>query len=265
MIPQLWRRILGLITLVACIFSVTPVVVTVAESFTSSDYIVFPPPGLSIKWYVEFLKRPEFVNSVVISTTIAVAACVLATTLGTASAIALTRYDFVGRKAFQSFFMAPMSLPGIIFGLALLQSLTHYGIPRNIVTVTIAHVIITVPFAIRFVTVALVGIDPNVERAGQSLGASPIRTFWNVTFPLIRPGVVASLVFTFILSFDEVAATLFVSSPEATTLPVRIFAYIDQNYDPLVTSVSSLLVLVAICALALIERNIGVGRLFGLR
>jgi putative spermidine/putrescine transport system permease protein len=101
--------------------------------------------------------------------------------------------------------------------------------------------------------------------AAQSLGASRWRTFRYVTLPLIRPGMVAGLVFAFILSFDEVAASLFVSSPSAMTLPVRIFVYIDQNYDPLVTSVSSLLVFAALIALFIIERTLGVGRLFGLR
>ena len=91
----------------------------------------------------------------------------------------------------------------------------------------------------------MIGVNRNVEMAAQSLGASRWRTFRYVTLPLIRPGMVASLVFAFILSFDEVAASLFVSSPSAMTLPVRIFVYIDQNYDPLVTSVSSLLVFAA--------------------
>lgn len=248
-----------------CVFSVAPVLVIVIESFTSTDYVVFPPPGFSLKWYGEFLKRPEFVDSVIVSTVVAVCASLAATVLGTGAAIVLVRHDFFGRKLLQQLFVAPLSLPGLIFGLALLQFLARYGIPRNLVTMTLAHIIITMPFAIRFITVALVGVDRNIEMAAQSLGAGGWRTFRYVTLPLIRPGMVASLVFAFILSFDEVAASLFVSSPSAMTLPVRIFVYIDQNYDPLVTSVSSLLVFAALIALVILERTIGVGRLFGLR
>lgn len=259
------RRLLGVFALFVCVFSIAPVLVIVIESFTSTDYVVFPPPGLSIKWYVEFAKRPEFVDSVVVSTVVAIFASIFATALGTMAALALVRHKFPGAKLLQSLFLAPLSLPGLIFGLALLQFLARYGIPRNVVTMTLAHIIITMPFAIRFVTVALVGVDRNVELAAASLGANRLRTFWYVIFPLIRPGVVASIVFAFILSFDEVAASLFVSSPSAMTLPVRIFVYIDQNYDPLVTSVSSLLVFAAVLALVIIERTIGVGRLFGLR
>lgn len=265
MIAPAIRRVLAIVTLVACLFSVAPVLVIVVESFTATDYVVFPPPDLSFKWYGEFLKRAEFVDSFVVSAIVALATSIAATAFGTAASLALNRYNFLGRGLLQQLFMSPFSLPGLIFGLALLQFLTRYGMPRNIVTITLAHVVITLPFAIRFVTVALVGIDRNVELSAQSLGASRWRTFRHITLPLIRPGLAASLVFAFIVSFDEVAASLFLSSPSATTLPVRIFTYIDQNYDPLVTAVSSLLVFGALFAIAILERTFGVGRVFGLR
>lgn len=259
------RRWLGLFAFAVCIFSVAPVAVIVLESFTATDYIVFPPPGLSFKWYVEFAKRSDFVDSAWVSAVVALASCLLATVLGTMAALAIERHRFPGRAALRALFMSPLSLPGLIFGLALLQFLAGNGLPRNTLALVLTHAVITMPFAIRFVTVSLLGIDPNVEKAARSLGADEWRTFWRVTFPLIRPGIVASLVFAFILSFDEVAASLFVSSPVSMTLPVRIFVYIDQNYDPLVTSVSSLLVFAAVIALFVIEKTVGMGRLFGLK
>ncbi len=265
MISTLSRRLLAAFTLLACLFSVAPVLVIVIESLTVTDYIVFPPPSLGFKWYAELAKRPEFIESTVISVVVAVCASLAATVLGTMVAIALVRHRFAGSRMLQTLFLSPLSLPGLIFGLALLQFLARTGLPRNVVTMTLAHIIITMPFAIRFVTVALLALDRNLELAAQSLGASRLATFRHVTLPLIRPGMVASLVFAFIISFDEVAASLFVASASAMTLPVRIYTYIDQNYDPLVTAVSSLMVLAAVAALVLIERSIGVGRLFGLK
>lgn len=259
------HRLLGVFTWLVCLFAVAPVLIVVLESFTSTDYIVFPPPGLSVKWYLEIAKRPEFVESAFISLGVAFATSVVGTLLGTSVALVLARRSFPGRGLFQALFLAPLTLPGIIFGLALLQFLAAYGLPRNIVTMTVAHIIITMPFAIRFVSVAILGVDGNVELAAQSLGASRLRTFRHVTLPLIRPGIIASLMFSFVLSFDEVAASLFVSSPNATTLPVRIYVYIDQNYDPLITSVSSLLVFAAVLAMVVIERTVGMGRMFGMR
>lgn len=259
------RRALGAFTFLVCAFSVMPVLVIVLESFTATDYVVFPPQGLSLKWYAEFLKRPEFINSALVSLTVALSTCAIATVLGTTIAIALVRYEFPGSRLLQVVFMAPLSLPGIILGLGLLQLFARYGVPRTAVGMTFAHVIITTPFAIRFVSVALLGVEREVERAARSLGADRWRTFRYVTLPLIRPGMIASMMFAFILSFDEVAASLFIASPSATTLPVRIFVYIEQNYDPLITSVSSLLVFAAAIVLLVIERTIGMGRLFGIQ
>jgi putative spermidine/putrescine transport system permease protein len=134
----------------------------------------FPPSGFSLKWYVEFLKRAEFVDSAVVSTIVAFVATLVATALGTAASIALVRYEFFGRRVLQQLFLAPLSLPGLIFGLALLQFLARYGIPRNVVTIALAHVVIVVPFTIRFITVALLGVDRNVELCARSLGREPL-------------------------------------------------------------------------------------------
>ena len=265
MITPAVRRLLGAITLAVCVGSVAPVLVVVAESFTATDYVVFPPIGLSVKWYVEFLKRPEFVDSLVVSTITAVAACVLATALGLGVAIVLFRGRFPGRAGLGALFMAPLSQPGIIHGLGLLQLLAREGIARNMFTLVLAHVVITTPFAIRFITVALAGVDRRMEQAAASLGAPPFSVFYRVTLPLLRPGLVAAAVFTLIVSFDEVGVSLFIASPQATTLPVRIFVFVAENYNPLVTAVSSLLILAALVGLVIIERFMGVGRLFGLK
>lgn len=258
------RYILATITALVCAFTVAPVVVVVIESFTATNYIAFPPPALSFKWYAEILNRPEFLLSARVSLIVAVSTSLIATAIGTMTALAL-RTGFAGSALLRTLFMAPLSLPGLIFGLALLQFLAGLSLPRNMATLVAAHVIITVPFCIRFIGVALLAIGPDVELAAQSLGAGPMRTFRYTTLPLIRSGIAASVVFSFILSFDEVAATLFLASPSAMTLPVRVFVYIDQDYDPLVTSVSAILVFIAVAALALMARTVGLGRLFGIK
>jgi len=265
MMTDRMRRLLGLYAGFACLMSVLPVLIIAIESFTATDYVVFPPQGFSFKWYGEIWKRREFIDSAGLSLVVALVSACLATIIGTLVSLGLMRYRFFGRGLVQALFMAPLSLPGIIFGLALLQFFARHGLPRNVTALLVGHVIITTPFAIRFVTVALHGITPDVELAAQSLGADRWAVFRRVTLPLIRPGVAASLVFAFILSFDDVAVALFLATPSATTLPVRIYTYIDQNYDPLVTAISAFIVLMAYLALALIERTIGIGRLFGLR
>ncbi|WP_164778389.1 ABC transporter permease [Mesorhizobium sp. M7A.F.Ca.US.006.01.1.1] len=265
MIPDRLVKYFAVYAACVCIFTILPVAAIIAQSFTANSYLAFPPSGFSLRWYEAILRRPEFLQSAQVSVVIAIAASILSTVLGTLVTFGLVHYDFFGKRLLQSLFMAPLSLPGLILGLALLQFFALRGLPRDLPVLIMAHVITTIPFAIRFVTVALAGMNPNLELAAQSLGADRWTTFRKVTFPLIKPGIVASVVFTFILSFDDVAVSLFLASPTTTTLPVRIYTYIDQNYDPLITAVSSLVVFAGFIALALIERIVGVGRLFGLR
>lgn len=258
---------LGLATYVAlvCCFSVAPVAVILLESLTAADYITFPPRGISLRWYIEIAHRPEFIESLKVSAIVAMATAIGATAIGTMASLALVRYRFPGREIIQSLFMAPLSLPALVLGIALLRFYIAAGLPRDVSTLIIAHLVVTTPFAIRLVTVALTGLDANLELAANSLGASRWRTFRYVTLPLIRPGIVASLLFTFIISFDEVAVSLFLSSPTAMTLPVLVFAYVEQNYDPFITAISSVLVLFAILMTVVLERTVGIGRIFGLR
>jgi len=265
MIPDRMRRWLGVYAAIICVLSVAPVLVIVIESFTASEYVVFPPKGFSLRWYQAAAQRQDFIDSAILSLTVALLASVIATVLGTLVALALVRHRFWGRQVLQSLFMAPLSLPGIIFGLALLQFLAYHAVPRDMIAVVLGHVVITTPFAIRFITVALGGIPPQLEQAAQSLGADNWAVFRKVTLPLIRPGFMASLVFAFILSFDDVAVALFLTTPSSVTLPVRIYVYIDQNYDPLITAVSAVVVMAAALALVVMERVAGIGRLFGLR
>ncbi len=258
-------RALALYAAVVCGFSIAPVGVIFLESLTGADYVSFPPVGLSLKWYLEIPKRPEFVGSLVTSFVVAAGASAVSSGLGALAALALVRYRFPGRAVLQGLFLSPLSVPGIVLGIALLQFYATYGIPRTGLSLTLAHLVITTPYTIRLVSVSLAGFDRNLERAARSLGASTWMTFRLITLPLIRPGILAGAVFAFIVSFDDLAVSLFLSSPGAMTLPVRIFTYIEQIYDPLITAVSSLLILVAAVVVLVIERTIGMGRLFGLR
>jgi putative spermidine/putrescine transport system permease protein len=262
-----WRagRGLGIYIVLVCCFSVAPVVVILLESVTAADYISFPPQGFSLKWYIEIGRRPEFLDSLQVSAIVATVTALGATTIGTLASMALVRHRFPGRTLLQGLFMAPLSLPALVLGIALLRFYVAADMPRDTMTLVMAHLVVTTPFAIRLVTVSLTGLDPNLERAANSLGAGRWRTFRYVTLPVIRPGIVASLLFTFIISFDEVAVSLFLSSPSAMTLPVRVFAYIEQNYDPFITSISSILVLFAVAMTVVLEKTVGIGRIFGLR
>ena len=263
--PLQLPRWLGIYTFVVCCLSPAAIVVVLLESLTSADYVSFPPVGLSLRWYLEIPHRLQFVASLTTSLIVAAGAAVVATLIGTLAALALVRYRFPGRGLLQALFLSPLSVPALILGLALLQFYSALGIPRTTATLALSHVLITAPYTIRLISVSLVGFDSNLERAARSLGAGPGTTFRRITMPLIRPGMVAGLVFAFIVSFDDTSVALFLSSATAMTLPVRIFTYVEQSYDPFVTSISSVLILIIFILALVIEKTIGIGKLFGIR
>jgi putative spermidine/putrescine transport system permease protein len=244
-------------------FVLAPIAVILLASLTTAEYTSFPPQGLSLRWYLEIPKHPEFLESLWISLVVAALSGALATALGVPAALSLVRYRFRGRDFLNGFFLSPLMLPAVILGVALLQFYTRAGITRTPAALVCGHLVITVPYVVRLVSASLAGLDPSLERAALGLGATPWQAFARVTLPLIAPGVIAGAAFATIVSFDDVSIALFLASPKTTTLPVRIFTYIEQTFDPLVTAVCSLLVLLTAGAVVVIERSVGLGRLFG--
>jgi putative spermidine/putrescine transport system permease protein len=152
-------------------------------------------------------------------------------------------------------------IPHVVLGIAFLRFFTTIGIGGTFVGLVLSHIVIVMPFALRLVLAASTGMDRAIEHAAISLGASPFTLFRRITLPLILPGVVSGWVLAFITSFDEVTMTVFIASPSTTTLPVRMFLYIQDNIDPLVTSVSACVIAVTVLALVALDRAYGLERL----
>jgi putative spermidine/putrescine transport system permease protein len=178
------------------------------------------------------------------------------------AALAVARYRFTGREAILAFFMSPLMIPHVVLGIAFLRFFTTIGIGGTFVGLVLSHIVIVMPFALRLVLAASTGMDRAIEHAAISLGASPFTLFRRVTLPLILPGVVSGWVLAFITSFDEVTMTVFIASPSTTTLPVRMFLYIQDNIDPLVTSVSAALIFLTAIVMIVLDRLYGLDRLF---
>jgi putative spermidine/putrescine transport system permease protein len=255
-------RLLAAWTALVYAFVLSPIAVVLLASLTAAEYTSFPPEGWSLRWYLAIPRHPEFLDSFRISLVIALVTGALATALGTAAALALVRFRFPGRDALNALFLSPLMLPAVILGIALLQFYTVAGITRTPFAIVCGHLVITVPYVIRLVSASLAGFDQSLERAALNLGATPWQAFRRVTVPLIRPGIVAGAAFAVIVSFDDVSIALFLAGPHSMTLPVRIFTYIEQTFDPLVTAVCSVLIVVTLAAVVVIERSIGLGRMF---
>ena len=241
-----------------------PILIVVIASFTAGDTIGFPPKGFSLRWYRAFLDDPEFVDSAWISLQIAGITALIATTIGTAAAYALARFQVPGRRLIEAFLTLPLGIPAVVLGLAFLVLYTQLGFGGTRAGIVAGHVVFTTPFVLRLVTANLAHHNPSLERAARGLGASAVHAFWHVTLPGMRAGVIGGAVFAAILSFDEVVISLFLSGPDAVTLPVRIFTYVDQSPGPVILAAGTVLVAMALLVFALLEATVSVSRAFGL-
>jgi ABC-type spermidine/putrescine transport system permease subunit II len=204
-----------------------PLVVVIAVSFGPSAAFEFPPRGLTLHWFEAFFESQALVSSLFrVSLVVGLLAAMLATLLGTGAALGLVRFRFFGREALEAFFLAPLLVPEILLGAALY--------------LFYARLVICTPYVIRTVTAGLVGLDPRLEEAAMSLGATRTQAFFKVTLPLLRSSLLSGAIFAFIISFSDINLALFLSGPQSTSLPVQIFSQIQWQGDPSIAAASSL-------------------------
>lgn len=244
-------------------FILAPIVVVVAVSLTDSPIPEFPPRGLTLRWYAHALSEDVFTTSALNSLWLATIATALATPLALAAAYGLVRGRFRGRDAIQTLLLAPLVVPSLVIGLAILLAFSGMGVRDVGARLVGAHVLITFPYMVRTILASLARLDPAVEEAARTLGASALRCFVLVTLPLVRPGVVAGMLFAFIVSFDNVSLSLFLTNARTNTLPIAILNYVEYNFDPSVAAISTMLVAFSLGAALLVERLVGLRRVVG--
>jgi putative spermidine/putrescine transport system permease protein len=243
------------------IYMLAPLGVVLLASLTSADYVQFPPVSLGLRWYGEVFQNRNLMNGLLFSVQIAAAVAVISGVLGVAAAFAISRGRFPGRDAIVALLTMPLAVPHVVLALALLQVFAIVQIQTSPWGLLAGHILVTLPYVLRLTLTSLHDLDHQIERASFSLGATHWETFRMVTLPIIAPGVLAGLLFAFLLSFDEVTISIFLSTPGRTTLPAEIFAIASQGSDPVITAASGLLILVATALVLLVERYFGVLRL----
>jgi putative spermidine/putrescine transport system permease protein len=194
---------------------------------------------------------------------LAIAATAIATPLGTAAALGLRRGKFRGKQLVELLFLSPLAVPGIVIGIALLIAFVAADVGQAPVRLVAAHVLLVLPYSIRTVLASLAQIDPALEEAALTLGASRWRALRLIVLPLIRPGIIAGVLFALILSFDDIALALFLVDANTTTLPVAILSYLQYNFDPSIAAVSSIVIILTLGCASLVERTFGLQRLLG--
>jgi putative spermidine/putrescine transport system permease protein len=233
---------LAIVAALVLFYLMFPILVVIPLSFSAGTYLSFPPPGFSVRWYANFFGRTDWLAAASLSLWVGAAVMLLATALGAPAALALVRSDFRGKEFLTGFIISPLIAPAIIVAIGIYFFYARLGLVGNPFALVIAHTALAVPFVVINVSATLQGFDERLEQAAMNLGATPWRTFWQVTFPIIRPGVLAGALFAFISSFDELVVALFVSGTSAVTLPRKMWESIRFEIDPTIAAVSTMLI-----------------------
>ncbi len=236
------RRVLYVVVGLIILYLIFPILVVIPLSFSSAHYLTFPPPGFSVQWYHKFFTRADWRDAAFLSIWIGLSVMVLATVLGTAASLGLVRGRFRGRQTINTFLVSPMVVPSIIVAIGVYFFYARIGLIGHPIALIVAHTALAVPFVVVNVSATLYGFDERLEFAAMNLGANRWRTFWQVTLPIIRPGVLAGALFAFITSFDELIVALFVSGTGAVTLPRKMWDSIRFEIDPTIAAVSTILI-----------------------
>lgn len=241
-------------------FMLGPLLITASVSFNAAERSYFPPRGLSLRWWGAVFS-PQWMGPFVFSLELAAASALATGLVGLPLALAFHRYEFRGKGTVQAMVMAPLVLPSLVTGIALLQFLSMIGLGHwiGLPALVIGHVVICLPFTVRTVAISLLAIPGNAELAATSLGASPWAVLREVTLPLARSGLGAGMIFAFISSFDDVNLSLFVASPQQRPLNVVIMQFLDYGFSPTLAALSILSMLVPMVVVALFGRWVGIG------
>ena len=222
-------------------------------SFSATKVNAWPIKGYTLDWYRELIGDRDIHEAVQLSIFVGLCAAGIAVVLGTLTAFALDRYDFRAKQAIRFFVVLPIVLPGIVTGVAMLAFFTLLGFPLSRWTIIIAHATFCVTLVLNNVIARLGQIPRSLTEASADLGASPQQTFWKVTFPLVRPAIIAGAILAFTLSFDEVVVTFFLTGREKT-LPLLIWGRLRQGISPEINAAATVIILVSLVGVLVSNR-----------
>lgn len=243
------------------VFLLTPLLVTVAASFGSSAVFTLPPPDWSTRWYERLWSSRGLTESLGTSLQIAALSTAISLVLGTLCAIALVRGTFRGRDAIATFLVSPLMLPGIVIGIAMLQGFKAMGLRAAWPSLLVAHVVITLPYVLRTVHGALSLFDFSMLDAARTLGCSYAQALRRVLVPVLAPAFLTSGMFAFLASMDNYPVSIFFTDAWTKTLPIQMLQLVEERPDPTIAAISTGLILLAIVALIIGDRLVGLRRL----
>jgi len=234
-------------------YLIAPVLVVFPLSFSSGHVLAFPLPGWSLQWYADFFSNPLWTGALINSFFIAGIATLAATMLGTMASLGLHYSNFKLKPLVMGMLILPLAVPIVIVAVAAFYFFARLNMVGTFSSIILMHTILALPFVVVTVSATLQGFDPNMIRAGSSLGASPTVVFRTITLPIISPGVVSGALFAFITSFDEIVVVIFLATPNQRTLPRQIFSGVAESISPTITVAAVILLLVSVGLMMVLE------------
>ncbi|MBM3547447.1 MAG: ABC transporter permease [Alphaproteobacteria bacterium] len=261
------RLALPAVVVLVYLYILSPVMFVSWIAFFDQDVIFFPPEGYTLKWFAQVWERRSYQRGFVTSFQVAAVAMVCGVVLGTLASIALIRYRFPGREAINTLLLSPLIVPGVVAGGAIyaffvtLDNAFEWEMKGTLPGLVAAHVMLTLPWTVRLISASLQGIDRSVEEAAMNLGANAWTTFRRVTFPMMRAGIVAASLFSFITSFENLELTLFLVGPGRTTLPVVVLAALEFKVDPTIAAVAFVQIVIIGVLMLITDRYVKLSRI----
>lgn len=240
--------VLALLAGVTLLYLILPMAVVVPLAFSDAPYLTFPPPGYSLRWFASYLRDAAWLESTGFSLLVASLSAGFATTLGTLAAFSLVRSKVPASSLIYLLYVSPLIVPHMVIAVALFFVMAPAGLVGNPIGFVGAYIMLGLPYVLVVMTAALRRFDRSIEQAAASLGASPVRLTLSITLPLLRPAIASSFLFAFLAAFDDVVVALFLSAPDAVTLPIRMWEDIRLEISPKIAAVSVLFLTTAVIA-----------------
>lgn len=239
------------------LFLLLPLIVVVLVSFNPSKYPSFPPEGLSLEWYRAFFGDDRLISALVNSVIVATGSALVAGTVGLVSALGFVRRDFGFKSVLSSLLFLPMLISPVVIGVAVSAFLTSIGMEKNYLLLIAGHSTLVLPYVFVTVRAQLFGFDRSVEEAAQTLGANELETFFEVTLPLVAPGLGAGMLLAFVISFGEFTATQFWVQPQTVTAPIEIYTMVRTSLTPKINAMATVLMFITVALPLLLDVVLG--------
>ncbi|MBR0836894.1 ABC transporter permease [Bradyrhizobium manausense] len=265
--PRLGRFIFAACVAGAYLLVFAPVAMIVLISFFAQEIVSFPANGLTLHWYANAWARPEFSRGLLTSVQVAMATTAIGVPIGVAAAIPLVRSRFPAKAGINVLLLAPLALPGVVTGAGIYmmyvaaENVLDTDIKGTMVGLVAAHTMLTIPWTVRLVVASLQGLDEAIEEAAANLGAGPFTVFRRITLPMMRPGIVAAAMFSFIQSFENLDLTLLLVGPGRITLPVAMLNYLEFRMDPTLAAVATAQIVLVGALMLVTDRFVKLSRI----